>query len=76
MNQVSDPERFYIEQIMPYKIELNLYYVENRTFRNDIYLIIATFLKIINKAKIQWIVKDEILLNKKNELVGKIGVEY
>ena len=38
--------------------------------------IIATFLKIINKAKIQWIVKDEILLNKKNELVGKIGVEY
>ncbi|MCI6032913.1 sugar transferase, partial [Fusobacterium varium] len=76
MNQVSDPERFYIEQIMPYKIELNLYYVENRTFWNDIYLIIATFLKIINKAKIQWIVKDEILLNKKNELVGKIGVEY
>ena len=76
MNQVSDPEKFYIEQIMPYKIELNLYYVENRTFWNDIYLIIATFLKIINKAKIQWIVKDEILLNKKNELVGKIGVEY
>ena len=76
MNQVSDPERFYIEQIMPYKIELNLYYVENRTFWNDIYLIIATFLKIINKAKIQWIVSDEILLNKKNELVGKIGVEY
>lgn len=76
MNQVSDPEKFYIEQIMPYKIELNLYYVENRTFWNDIYLIIATFLKIVDKAKIQWIVKDEILLNKKSELVGKIGVEY
>ena len=76
MNQVSDPEKFYIEQIMPYKIELNLYYVENRTFWNDVYLIIATFLKIIDKAKIQWIVKDEILLNKKNELVEKIGVEY
>lgn len=76
MNQVSDPEKFYIEQIMPYKIELNLYYVENRNFWNDIYLIIATFLKIIDKAKIQWIVKDEILLNKKSELVEKIGVEY
>ncbi|WP_462355291.1 sugar transferase, partial [Fusobacterium ulcerans] len=76
MNQVSDPEKFYIDQIMPYKIELNLYYVENRNFWNDIYLIIATFLKIVDKAKIQWIVKDEILLNKKSELVGKIGVEY
>lgn len=76
MNQVSDPEKFYIEQIMPYKIELNLYYVENRNFWNDIYLIIATFLKIVDKAKIQWIVKDEILLNKKNEVVEKIGVEY
>ncbi|WP_462355002.1 sugar transferase, partial [Fusobacterium ulcerans] len=76
MNQVSDPEKFYIEQIMPYKIELNLYYVENRNFWNDIYLIIATFLKIVDKAKIQWIVKDEILLNKKSELVEKIGVEY
>lgn len=76
MNQVLDPEKFYIEQIMPYKIELNLYYVENRNFWNDIYLIIATFLKIVNKAKIQWIVKDEILLNKKSKLVEKIGVEY
>ncbi|MEE0138384.1 sugar transferase, partial [Fusobacterium ulcerans] len=76
MNQVSDPEKFYIEQIMSYKIELNLYYVENRTFWNDIYLIIATFLKIVDKVKIQWIVKDEILLNKKDELVEKIGVEY
>lgn len=32
MNQVSDPEKFYIEQIMPYKIELNLYYVEKEPF--------------------------------------------
>ena len=76
MNQVGDPEKFYIEQIMPYKLELNLYYVENRNFWNDIYLIIATFLKIIDKANIQWIVKDRILLKKKDELIEKIGVEY
>ena len=76
MNQVKDPEKFYIEQIMPYKIELNLYYVETRSFWNDIYLIIATFLKIINKVDNSRIVKEKELLDKKKEIEEKIGVEY
>ena len=76
MNQVKDPEKFYIEQIMPYKIELNIYYVETRSFWNDIYLIIATFLKIINKVDNSNIVKDKELLDKKKEIEEKIGVEY
>lgn len=76
MNQVKDPEKFYIEQIMLYKIELNLYYVETRSFWNDIYLIIATFLKIINKVDNSSIVKDKELLDKKKEIEEKIGVEY
>lgn len=76
MNQVKDPEKFYIEQIMPYKIELNLYYVEIRSFWNDIYLIIATFLKIANKVDNSSIVKDKELLDKKKEIEKKIGVEY
>lgn len=76
MNQVKDPEKFYIEQIMPYKIDLNLYYVETRSFWNDIYLIIATFLKIANKVDNNSIVKDKELLDKKKEIEKKIGVEY
>ena len=76
MNQVKDPEKFYIEQIMPYKIDLNLYYVETRNFWNDIYLIIATFLKIAKKVDNSSIVKDKELLNKKKEIEKKIGVEY
>lgn len=76
MNQVKDPEKFYIEQIMPYKIDLNLYYVETRSFWNDIYLIIATFLKIANKVDNSSIVKDKKLLDKKKEIEKKIGVEY
>lgn len=76
MNQVKDPEKFYIEQIMPYKIDLNLYYVEARSFWNDIYLIIATFLKIANKVDNSSIVKDKELLDKKKEIEKKIGVEY
>lgn len=76
MNQVKDPEKFYIEQIMPYKIDLNLYYVETRNFWNDIYLIIATFLKILNKIDNSDIVKNRKLLDKKKEIEKKIGREY
>jgi lipopolysaccharide/colanic/teichoic acid biosynthesis glycosyltransferase len=68
MNQVRDPEKFYIEQIMPYKIELNHYYIENQSFIGDIKLIIATLLKIGNRVENSDIVKDEELLCKKNRL--------
>ena len=76
MNQVRDPEKFYIEQIMPYKIKLNRYYVKNRSFWGDIYLIIATFLKILNKVDDKSIVKDYKLLEEKKEIEKRIGVEY
>lgn len=76
MNQVEDPERFYIEQIMPYKIELNLYYIEQQSFFYDIWLIVATLLKILNKVKNENIVKYKELLNKKERIVKLIGVEY
>lgn len=76
MDQVKDREKFYIEQIMPYKIDLNIYYVETRSFFKDIYLIIATFLKILNKIRNEEIVKDRNLLKKKEKIVRRIGVEY
>ena len=76
MNQVKDPEKFYIEQIMPYKIDLNLYYIKTQSFFNDIWLIIATLLKIVNKVKNDDVVKDKELLEEKNKMVSLIGVEY
>lgn len=76
MNQVKDPEKFYIEQIMPYKIELNLYYIETQNFFGDIYLIIATFLKILNKVKNENIVKNKELISRKEQIQKLIGVEY
>lgn len=76
MNQVEDPEKFYIEQIMPYKIELNLYYIEQQSFVYDIWLIVATLLKILNKVKNENIVKYRELLNKKDSIMELIGVEY
>lgn len=76
MNQVKDPERFYIEQIMPYKIELNLYYIKNQSFLGDIWLIVATLLKIVNKVKNEDVVKDSKLLKQKEKMVSLVGVEY
>ena len=76
MNQVKDPEKFYIQEIMPYKIELNLYYIEHQSFFYDIWLIIATLLKIVNRVKNEDIVKDKRLLAEKDEMIKKIGVEY
>ena len=76
MNQVQDPEKFYIEEIMPYKIELNLYYIKHQSFFYDIWLIIATLLKIVNRVKNEDVVKDKKLLAEKDEMIKKIGVEY
>lgn len=76
MNQVKDPEEFYIKEIMPYKIELNLYYVKTRSFFGDIWLILATVLKIVGKVKNEQVVSDKELLGRKDEMVKKIGVEY
>ena len=76
MNQVEDPEKFYIEQIMPYKIDLNLYYVKTRSFWNDIYLIIVTFLKVLNKVDNSSVVKNKELLERKKRIEKKIGIDY
>ncbi len=76
MNQVKDPEKFYIQEIMPYKIELNLYYIKHQSFFYDIWLIVATLLKIVNKVKNEDVVKDKELLSEKDKMIKKIGVEY
>ena len=69
MDQVKDPEKFYMEQIRPYKIKLNHYYIENKSFFYDMWLIIATVLKILKKIENNQVVKDEKLLGEHRELV-------
>lgn len=75
MNQVKNPEKFYIEQIMPYKIELNRYYIKRRSFRRDIWYIIATLLKIINRVKHHEVVTDKELLEDHKKIVQVVN-EY
>lgn len=45
----DDPEAFYLEEIMPKKLALNLKYVRNRSFFGDLKLIVYTFLAILRK---------------------------
>ena len=49
LGQSSDPEKTYIEKIMPEKIELNLQYIENQSIIYDIELIFKTFAAILKK---------------------------
>ena len=44
-----DPDRCYIEQVMPDKLAIDLQYVDKATFANDIKLIFSTFKEIITK---------------------------
>jgi lipopolysaccharide/colanic/teichoic acid biosynthesis glycosyltransferase len=46
LKNAGDPERYYIEHIMPDKLELNKKYLENPTLAHDIELIIRT-IKVI-----------------------------
>ena len=43
--RATDPERFYVETLMPAKIRVNLAYAQRRTLVTDVFLIVATVLK-------------------------------
>ena len=43
----SDPERTYVEQVMPAKLAMNLEYLERRTLLSDIAVIVQTLRRIV-----------------------------
>lgn len=48
LESVSDPERVYVEQIMPAKLKLDLGYVNNHSLGLDIQIIVKTVLKVFS----------------------------
>lgn len=48
LGNASDPQKVYIEEIMPAKIELNKKYLKNPTLGNDLRIMWRTFLKILS----------------------------
>lgn len=49
LEKAEDPERYYVEVIMPDKLRINLEYVARHSFLYDIRLIFMTFWEIISK---------------------------
>lgn len=50
LGNAIDPERVYIEEIMPRKIELNMKYITDQNIKEYFKIIFDTFLKIIHKV--------------------------
>ncbi|MGQ9610071.1 MAG: sugar transferase [bacterium] len=46
----EDPEKYYIQELMPKKLEIDLYYLENRSFLMDIIILLKTLLPVKGKA--------------------------
>lgn len=47
LSQVKDPEHYYINEVLPAKIKLNLIFIENPTFANYLRIIFRTVEKIL-----------------------------
>ena len=46
LSDSSNPEEFYVSEIMPEKLKLNKEYMSNRSFLGDISIIFKTFVAI------------------------------
>lgn len=51
LGKAEDPEKYYIEKIMPHKIYLNMKYINNMGILTDIKIIMLTILKIAGFVK-------------------------
>lgn len=49
--QSNNPEKTYIEEIMPHKLELNIEYIDNHSFVLDLKIIFKTIQKILKRKK-------------------------
>lgn len=47
LNAQKDPEKFYVEQLMPDKLNMNIQYLKKANLKSDIFVIVNTILKIL-----------------------------
>lgn len=62
MEQVSDPEDFYIQNLLPLKARLNIYYIQNFSLLTDVKYILYTFFPKNLKKFIHNNIKDDDLI--------------
>lgn len=51
LGKAKDPDKYYIEKIMPYKIKLNQNYIENMGIMTEIKIIFLTIFKVMGLVK-------------------------
>jgi len=51
LEKQKDPEEYYINHVMPQKLEMNLYYVDHCSFLLDIRIIVGVFIELIRTFK-------------------------
>ena len=51
LGKADDPEKMYLEEIMPAKLRLNLKYVQEQSFLVDLKIILKTVLKILPRGR-------------------------
>jgi lipopolysaccharide/colanic/teichoic acid biosynthesis glycosyltransferase len=49
LGRASNPEKLYVSEIMPHKIQLNLKYIQNQSIKEYFRVIILTFLVVLKK---------------------------
>lgn len=49
LGKAENPQKTYIEEVMPHKIKLNKKYLENPTIKNDVKIMWRTFLRILGR---------------------------
>ena len=49
LSKQADPEKFYISEVMPAKLKINLEYISNQNMAEDFRIIFRTFLKIFKQ---------------------------
>jgi lipopolysaccharide/colanic/teichoic acid biosynthesis glycosyltransferase len=45
----ADPERWYVEEVMPHKLAINLAYLRRRTLPSDVGVILATIARLVDR---------------------------
>lgn len=48
LSNVTDPEKYYVTEVLPAKVKLNLIFIENPTFANYLRIIFRTLVKLVN----------------------------
>ena len=47
--RAADPERAYVEEVLPHKLAINLAYLERRSVASDVGVILATFWRLLRR---------------------------